>query len=104
MSLSRRDVLRGMVSPSYWNERRAEQRLPEGQDILLDKEMCIAWGRGLCDRCERVCPEQAIIFVGMMNPRVHPGRCTLCGDCAPVCPTEAIVLRPQPSPNEQETP
>jgi len=102
VGISRRDLLRGLVSPSYWDERHAARRLPPGQDILLDQDDCIAWGRGLCDRCEVACPEQAILFVGMMNPRIHGGRCTLCGDCVPVCPTDAIVLRPRPPATEQE--
>lgn len=102
MGLSRRDLLRGLVSASWWEERRAARRLPEGRDILLDPASCIAWGRGLCDRCERACPERAIIFVGMMNPRIHFDRCTLCGDCAPACPEDAIVLRPRRAAAEGE--
>jgi len=68
--------------------------LPDGINILLLKEKCIAWGRGICDRCEKVCPEMALHFVGMMNPRVIESRCTYCQLCVPVCPVDAIVLRP----------
>ncbi|MCP4571400.1 MAG: 4Fe-4S dicluster domain-containing protein [bacterium] len=100
--MSRRDLLRGLTSASYWDERRAASRLPAGQDILLDPAECVAWGRGLCDRCEKACPEQAIVFVGMMNPRIYHQRCTLCGDCGPVCPTDAIVLRPRPRAGKEE--
>ena len=103
MGMSRRELLRGLTSASYWDERRLERRLPAGRDIHLDRAECIAWGRGLCDLCEKACPEQAIIFVGMMNPRIHHQRCTLCGDCGPVCPTDAIVLRPHRRATGEET-
>ena len=67
---------------------------PEDQDIVLREDLCIAWGRGICDRCDTACADKAILFVGMMHPRILPDRCTLCGDCVPICPTAAIVLRP----------
>lgn len=96
MGFSRREILRGLVSTSYWDDLRRRRRLPPDQDIHLDSEACIAWGRGICVSCEHVCPERAIVFVGMMNPRLHLARCTLCGDCVPVCPTDAIVMRNDP--------
>ena len=94
MAVTRRDMLRGLVSPSYWEEKDRARRLPPDRDIHLDRDACLAWGRGICVRCEGACPEGAILFVGMMNPRLLDARCTLCGDCVPACPVDAILLRP----------
>ncbi len=102
MDCTRRDLLKGMFNPTFWtgseSEPAPEQSLPQfdkGQDILLQQDLCIAWGKGVCDRCESVCPDDAIIFVGMLHPRIIDSRCTLCGDCVPVCPTKAIAIRPE---------
>jgi ferredoxin len=102
--MSRRQLLSGFLKPGYWSDRRRRSRaadLPAGVDILLDQNRCTAWGRGICNDCESACPEQALYFVGMMNPRVLHNRCTLCGDCVPVCPEDAIVVRP-PAEDEPE--
>ena len=90
---SRRDFLTRFVKP-VMQAKKASPAFPDGVDIILLKEKCIAWGRGICDRCERVCPEMALLFVGMMNPRVIESRCTLCNLCVPVCPVDAIAIRP----------
>jgi len=76
--------------------------LPDGVDILLLTDKCIAWGKGICDRCERVCTEDALLFVGMMNPRVIEARCTYCDLCVPACPVDAIVMRPGMTPEREE--
>jgi len=101
MSYTRRELLQRIFKPAFWTGSSSgpvpEQSAPEfvqGQDILLQRNLCIAWGKGVCDRCDGVCPDDAIIFVGMLHPRIIPGRCTLCGNCVPICPTEAIAIRP----------
>ncbi|MCP4292080.1 MAG: hypothetical protein GY780_09650 [bacterium] len=75
---------------------------PPGVDILLLKNKCIAWGRGLCNRCEKVCPERAVLFIGGMNPRIMENRCTLCDLCVPACPENAILIR-EPEIENKET-
>ena len=104
MAMSRRQLLGGFLKPDFWSSRQRRARaadLPEGVDILLDQDKCIAWGRGICTKCEEVCPEDALYFVGMMNPRVLHHRCTLCSDCVPVCPENAILVRQRPEGTEQ---
>jgi ferredoxin len=98
---SRRDFLTRLIKPVVQAESIPPE-LPDGVNILLSKEKCIAWGRGICDRCERVCPENAVYFVGMMNPRVIETRCTYCNLCVPVCPVDAIVLRPEMIPERED--
>lgn len=96
MAMSRRQLLGGFLKPDFWSERRLRARasnLPDGVDILLDQDRCIAWGRGICTLCQDACQEHALFFVGLMNPRVLHDRCTLCADCMPVCPEDAIVVR-----------
>jgi len=98
---SRRDFLTRFIKPVTKAAAQAEENspaLPDGVNILLKTELCIAWGRGICDRCERVCAENAILFVGMMNPKILEARCTLCNLCAPVCPVDAIEVRPEAIP------
>jgi ferredoxin len=105
MAMSRRQLLGGFLKPDFWSGRRQRARaadLPEGVDILLDQDQCIAWGRGICNKCQDACPEEALYFVGMMNPRVLHNRCTLCADCVPVCPENAILVR-QPSERPEQT-
>lgn len=93
MDCSRRDLLKGFLKSDFWDRPRPRAVLPEGVDILLDKDACIAWGKGICTRCEDVCGENALFFVGLMNPRVLTDRCTLCADCVGACPTSAIIVR-----------
>ncbi len=98
---SRRDFLSRFIKPVNGAAAQAKKpspALPDGVNIILQQDLCIAWGCGLCDRCERVCPENALLFVGMMNPRVIDSRCTWCNLCAPVCPVDAIVVRPEAIP------
>jgi ferredoxin len=97
MDCSRRDLLKGLLKPDFWEKPRNKVPLPEGVDILLDKDVCIAWGKGICTLCEDACGEHALFFVGLMNPRVLLDRCTLCADCVKVCPTAAITVRNEDS-------
>ncbi len=96
MPFTRRDLLKRMINPGLWADSNTESaREPILQEVPAGQDLCIAWGRGVCDRCDTACPDQAIIFVGMLHPRIIAQRCTLCGDCVPVCPTHAIVIRPE---------
>lgn len=104
MGVTRREMLKTFFSPAYWQEKERARRLPDGRDIHLDRSACIAWGDGVCVACEHACPERAIMFVGMMNPRLIDNRCTLCGDCVPVCPADAILLRPEAGRTPEESP
>jgi ferredoxin len=102
MDYTRRDLFKKMFNPTRWagsSDEPATAVFPPGQDIVLRVDDCIAWGRGVCDKCEPVCETNAIIFVGMLHPRIIPDRCTLCGDCVPVCPTAAIAIRPGSQPD-----
>jgi len=101
MGYTRRELLKGIFKPAYWKGADSEPapvpalpEFPDGQDIVLQQELCIAWGKGVCDKCDAACDENAILFVGMLHPRLILQRCTLCGDCIPVCPTRAIAIRP----------
>jgi ferredoxin len=91
---SRRGFLTRFVKPAV-QAKAALPALPDGVNILLMTDKCIAWGKGLCDRCERVCPDDALFFVGMMNPRVIESRCSYCDLCVAACPVDAIVIRPE---------
>ena len=55
MDCSRRDLLKGLMKPEFWTSASRKPVLPDGVDILLDKDTCIAWGKGICTRCEEVC-------------------------------------------------
>lgn len=105
MTFTRRDLLKGMFNPAFWTGATAAPgpappppEIPAGQDIVLAQDRCIAWGKGVCDRCDVACSIDAIVTVGMLHPRILPHRCTLCGDCVPICPTQAIAIRPGAGP------
>ena len=107
MPYTRRELLQKVFSPARGRRAGPESTgpaLPPEQDICLRTDRCIAWGRGLCDRCADVCAPDAILFVGMMHPRILSDRCTLCADCVAVCPTDAIAVRRPPSARTGETP
>ncbi len=107
MEYTRRDLFKKVLDPTRWTDSADESvavEFPPGQDIVLQVDECIAWGRGVCNKCEPVCETNAIIFVGMLHPRIIPNRCTLCGDCVPVCPTQAIAIRPGSTTEAGETP
>ena len=103
-SLSRREFLTGLFKPGPGSAGPQVPDLPDGVDIALSRHDCVAWGRGICDRCEKACPEEAVYFVGMMNPRIIGSRCTFCGLCVPACPVAAIVMRPPADPEREDNP
>ncbi len=90
---SRREFLTRFIKP-VTQAKTTSPAFPDGVNILLLKDQCIAWGRGICDRCNHVCQPHALLFVGLMNPRVMQSRCTYCNLCVEACPVDAIVLRP----------
>ena len=55
----------------------------------VDASACIH-----CNRCEQVCPLDA---VRENHLATDTSRCQLCMDCADVCPTSAIAVGPRPS-------
>ncbi|HFU74486.1 MAG TPA: 4Fe-4S ferredoxin [Helicobacteraceae bacterium] len=44
-----------------------------------------------CNRCETICPTEAIVVEGML-PAINLASCVGCGGCAGVCPSEALIL------------
>ena len=44
-----------------------------------------------CNRCEVICPTDAIV-INEMLPAINLSQCVGCGGCAGVCPSEALVL------------
>ncbi len=57
--------------------------------ITINHDKCIG---ATCRICEKVCPEDAIHFMGKDNmPIVDPLKCTNCGICIKECPTQAIT-------------
>jgi len=45
-----------------------------------------------CNKCELVCPTQAIVVAGNPLPAINFSECVNCGACAGVCPSEALEL------------
>ncbi len=45
-----------------------------------------------CNRCELVCPTEAIVIQKNPLPSINFSQCVECGVCAAVCPSEALVL------------
>lgn len=67
---------------------------PDESNPVLDvqHDNCV-----LCRRCQRICPVDAIQFVGRGRDTtvlIDPDRCVSCGQCTQVCPAAAIVERP----------
>ena len=56
--------------------------------VEYDSGACVG-----CDKCEYICPEDAIEVRPLSTPQVHFDRCTGCGACALVCPHLALQLR-----------
>jgi ferredoxin len=90
---SRRDFLTWIFKPAAPDESDSPA-LPDGVNITLLRDRCIAWGKGICDRCDQVCQENALLFVGLMSPSVIESRCTYCRLCVSACPVDAILVRP----------
>jgi coenzyme F420-reducing hydrogenase delta subunit/formate hydrogenlyase subunit 6/NADH:ubiquinone oxidoreductase subunit I len=55
---------------------------------LYDTEKCVG-----CDKCEFICPYDAIEAQSLATPQIDYGLCKGCGACALVCPHSAIQLR-----------
>lgn len=62
-------------------------RKPRGK-LKLTVEKCIG-----CQRCEAVCPVDAIHVVDGIA-RIDYDKCIACGKCVPECPTECLILEP----------
>ena len=61
--------------------------------LSLDAGLCVRAHSKLstCNRCEVICPTQAIVM-GEMLPAVNLAECVGCGGCVGVCPSEALQL------------
>lgn len=59
--------------------------------IEYNEEECI-----FCDKCEKVCPPRAIIFLqsedGSKTYRYNPWLCIYCGECVRACPKPDAAL------------
>ncbi len=59
---------------------------------VIDRYGCLAWKKIICSSCRDICPDGAIKFWALWNPKVQADKCTGCGLCISVCPKEAIYI------------
>ncbi|WP_457633383.1 4Fe-4S binding protein [Oceanithermus desulfurans] len=59
-------------------------------EVWIETGACLAHQGVVCVACKQACPEDAVIFEGMMRPRINEA-CTGCGLCVPACPVEAVA-------------
>jgi pyruvate formate lyase activating enzyme len=45
-----------------------------------------------CGKCERICPNEALVFEKDKFPQIDRERCNGCGSCVLACPYKALVL------------
>ncbi|MFT4703880.1 MAG: ferredoxin-type protein NapG [Bradymonadia bacterium] len=64
----------------------------------VDREVCIEWLGGTCDRCIKACPypDDALLVDEEGRPYIDPRHCIGCGMCVAVCPTSPIALSVSP--------
>jgi ferredoxin-type protein NapG len=53
----------------------------------LNRETCLAWRNGTCNRCYDVCPVNAVVEAVLFQPVVETTLCIGCNQCGVVCPT-----------------
>ena len=95
MSLSRRDMFRGLVDPTLWQRQSRRIPLPYTADPSALRQTCLEC-RSDSDApppCLTSCPEDIIVLGEDGTPHLdlmHSG-CTFCGDCATACSHDALL-------------
>ena len=93
MRYSRRELLRSFLDPQHLTGEDGASGVSTGEvGIRLHSDRCLAWQRTVCDVCREVCPEAAIVFEGLFEPRIVQEACTYCGECVTDCPTAALQI------------
>jgi len=96
MTLSRRDIFRGLVDPSFWQRRRGRVPLPYLRDRDASRSVCTACavrsGVDAGPPCMAACPEGIVGLADDGAPYLHFERsgCTFCGDCAAACEPKVL--------------
>ncbi len=68
----------------------SEGRTPLAR-VWIETGSCLAHQGVVCVACRQACGEDAVVFEGMMRPRIDADACTGCGLCVPACPVEAVA-------------
>jgi len=58
----------------------------------IDKSLCLGWTKQTCNRCERICPVEAVVLIEN-KPHVVSERCLGCRLCEKICPTKPKAIK-----------